>query len=111
MSSSTAVTNSSRAGSRPLRPAHRCGRVHRQHLSGDEPVEQHSHGRELLLHTRRPVLLLQLLDPSRHIERPHRREREAAIVAGWIVQTDNISETADSNRFGYISDICITLTT
>jgi ribosomal protein S18 acetylase RimI-like enzyme len=28
-------------------------------------------------------------------------------VAGWIVQTDNISETADSNRFGYISDICV----
>jgi hypothetical protein len=28
-------------------------------------------------------------------------------VAGWIEQTDNIAETADSNRFGYISDICV----
>lgn len=28
-------------------------------------------------------------------------------VAGWIEQTDNIGETADSNRFGYISDLCV----
>lgn len=28
-------------------------------------------------------------------------------VAGWIEQTDNVGETADSNRFGYISDICV----
>jgi ribosomal protein S18 acetylase RimI-like enzyme len=28
-------------------------------------------------------------------------------VAGWIEQADNIGETADSNRFGYISDICV----
>jgi len=28
-------------------------------------------------------------------------------VAGWVEQTDNIAETADSNRFGYVSDICI----
>jgi ribosomal protein S18 acetylase RimI-like enzyme len=28
-------------------------------------------------------------------------------VAGWIEQTENIGETADSNRFGYISDIYV----
>ena len=28
-------------------------------------------------------------------------------VAGWIEQTNNIGETADLNRFGYISDICV----
>jgi ribosomal protein S18 acetylase RimI-like enzyme len=28
-------------------------------------------------------------------------------VAGWIERTDNIAETADSNRVGYISDICV----
>lgn len=28
-------------------------------------------------------------------------------VAGWVEHTDNIAETADSNRVGYISDICI----
>ena len=28
-------------------------------------------------------------------------------VAGWIEQTDAIGETADSKRFGYISDICV----
>jgi hypothetical protein len=27
-------------------------------------------------------------------------------AAGWVEQDDNIAETADSNRFGYISDIC-----
>ena len=64
-----------------LRPAHGRGRVHRHHLAGDEPVEQHPHGRELLLHARRPVVLLQLLHPGRHVERPDRRERQAAIFA------------------------------
>ncbi|MGH7120978.1 MAG: GNAT family N-acetyltransferase, partial [Acetobacteraceae bacterium] len=28
-------------------------------------------------------------------------------VAGWIKQADFIAETPDSNRFGYISDICV----
>jgi ribosomal protein S18 acetylase RimI-like enzyme len=28
-------------------------------------------------------------------------------VSGWIERTDNIAETADSNRIGYISDICV----
>jgi ribosomal protein S18 acetylase RimI-like enzyme len=28
-------------------------------------------------------------------------------VAGWIEATENIAETPDSNRFGYISDICV----
>jgi ribosomal protein S18 acetylase RimI-like enzyme len=31
----------------------------------------------------------------------------AGFVAGWIEQQHNIAETPDSNRFGYISDICI----
>jgi ribosomal protein S18 acetylase RimI-like enzyme len=28
-------------------------------------------------------------------------------AAGWVEQDDTIAETADSNRFGYISDICV----
>jgi GNAT superfamily N-acetyltransferase len=28
-------------------------------------------------------------------------------VAGWIEETDNIGETPDSNRAGYISDVCV----
>jgi ribosomal protein S18 acetylase RimI-like enzyme len=28
-------------------------------------------------------------------------------VAGWSEQTDNIGETAESNRFGYISGLCV----
>ena len=28
-------------------------------------------------------------------------------VAGWIEQADNVAETPDFNRFGYISDICV----
>jgi ribosomal protein S18 acetylase RimI-like enzyme len=31
----------------------------------------------------------------------------AGFVCGWIEQESNIAETPDSNRFGYISDICI----
>ena len=64
-----------------LRAAHRGRRVHRHHLAGDEPVEQHPHGRKLLLHARRPVVLLQLLHPGCHIERPDGRERQTAIFA------------------------------
>jgi ribosomal protein S18 acetylase RimI-like enzyme len=28
-------------------------------------------------------------------------------VAGWIVETENIGETPESNRVGYVSDICV----
>ena len=28
-------------------------------------------------------------------------------VAGWVEETDNVGETPDSNRFGFISDICV----
>jgi ribosomal protein S18 acetylase RimI-like enzyme len=28
-------------------------------------------------------------------------------VAGWIEETQSMAETADSNRFGYVSDICV----
>jgi len=31
----------------------------------------------------------------------------AGFAAGWIVEDDNIAETADSNRAGYVSDICV----
>jgi len=36
-----------------------------------------------------------------------REDSFIGFVAGWIEQTDNIGETADSNRFGHISDICV----
>jgi ribosomal protein S18 acetylase RimI-like enzyme len=28
-------------------------------------------------------------------------------VCGWIEQNDEVAETEDSNRFGYVSDICV----
>jgi ribosomal protein S18 acetylase RimI-like enzyme len=31
----------------------------------------------------------------------------AGFVAGWIEEESHICETADSNRFGYVSDICV----
>jgi ribosomal protein S18 acetylase RimI-like enzyme len=31
----------------------------------------------------------------------------AGFAAGWIIERDHIPETADSNRFGYLSDICV----
>jgi ribosomal protein S18 acetylase RimI-like enzyme len=31
----------------------------------------------------------------------------AGFVAGWIAENNDIAETPDSNRFGYISDICV----
>jgi ribosomal protein S18 acetylase RimI-like enzyme len=31
----------------------------------------------------------------------------AGFAAGWIVQENVIEETADSNRFGYVSDVCV----
>jgi ribosomal protein S18 acetylase RimI-like enzyme len=31
----------------------------------------------------------------------------AGFAAGWIEHEENVAETSDSNRFGFISDICI----
>jgi ribosomal protein S18 acetylase RimI-like enzyme len=31
----------------------------------------------------------------------------AGFAAGWVVQENYVEETPDSNRFGYISDVCV----
>jgi ribosomal protein S18 acetylase RimI-like enzyme len=31
----------------------------------------------------------------------------AGFAVGWIVEDNHIAETADANRFGYLSDICV----
>jgi ribosomal protein S18 acetylase RimI-like enzyme len=31
----------------------------------------------------------------------------AGFVAGWVETVEHLAETPDSNRFGYISDICV----
>jgi len=31
----------------------------------------------------------------------------AGFAAGWIVQADHIAESAEANRYGYLSDICV----
>jgi ribosomal protein S18 acetylase RimI-like enzyme len=31
----------------------------------------------------------------------------AGFVVGWIAERDHIAVTADANRFGYLSDICV----
>ncbi|HJU20735.1 MAG TPA: GNAT family N-acetyltransferase [Stellaceae bacterium] len=31
----------------------------------------------------------------------------AGFAAGWIIEGDTIAETADSNRTGYVSDVCV----
>jgi ribosomal protein S18 acetylase RimI-like enzyme len=33
--------------------------------------------------------------------------RFVGFAAGWIAEASNLAETADSNRFGYISDLCV----
>jgi len=35
------------------------------------------------------------------------RNEFVGFVAGWIEHEENVAQTADSNRFGFISDICI----
>ena len=34
-------------------------------------------------------------------------ENFVGFAAGWIEHQESLAETADSNRFGYISDICV----
>jgi ribosomal protein S18 acetylase RimI-like enzyme len=31
----------------------------------------------------------------------------AGFAVGWIIERDHIPESSDSNRFGYLSDICV----
>jgi ribosomal protein S18 acetylase RimI-like enzyme len=31
----------------------------------------------------------------------------AGFAVGWVIERDHIPESADSNRFGYLSDICV----
>src|SRR6516162_4121758 len=35
------------------------------------------------------------------------RNEFVGFVAGWIEHEENVAQTADSNRYGFISDICI----
>ena len=64
-----------------LRAAHGRRRVCRHDLAGDQPIEQHAHGGELLLHGRRRMGPLERLYIGGDIERPDRRQRQAAIIA------------------------------
>ena len=64
-----------------LRTAHGRSRVHRHDLAGDQPVEQHPHGCQLLLHVRRRMGQLARLYIGGDIMRPDRRQRQAALVA------------------------------
>ena len=64
-----------------LRAAHGRGRVGRHDLAGDQPVEQHPHRGELLLHAGRRMGLLERLYIGGDIERPDRGQRQAAIFA------------------------------
>jgi hypothetical protein len=56
-------------------------RVGGQYLAGDQPVEQHPHGGELLLDAGRRMLLLQALYVGRDIERPDGGQCEPALFA------------------------------
>ena len=58
-----------------LRSAHGRGRIQRNDLAGDQPIEQHPHGGELLLHVRRRMRLLAGFDVARHVDGPNRRQR------------------------------------
>ena len=64
-----------------LRAAHGRRRVSRHRLAGDEPVEQHAHGGELLLDARRRMGLLERLYISGDIERPDRGQRQPLMLA------------------------------
>jgi hypothetical protein len=54
------------------RPRLEPGRIGGQYLAGDQPVEQHPYGGQLLLDAPRRVFLLQALYVGRHVERPDR---------------------------------------
>ncbi len=64
-----------------LGTAHGGGRVVRHDLAGDQPVEQHPHGGELLLHGRRRVGLLHGFDIAGDVIGPDGWQREAARLA------------------------------
>ena len=59
-----------------------CGcRIMRHHLAGDQPVEQHPHRREFLLHGRRRVVLLHEFDIAGYVIGPDGWQGEAARLA------------------------------
>jgi len=58
-----------------LRAAHRRGRIVGQHVADDQPIEQHPHRGELLLHVWRRMGLLARLYICADINRPDRAER------------------------------------
>ena len=64
-----------------LRAAHGRSRVCRHNLAGDQPIEQHAHGGELLLYARRRMGPLERLYIGGDIERPDRGQRQPAIFA------------------------------
>jgi hypothetical protein len=64
-----------------LRSAHGRGRIQWDDLAGDEPIEQHPHGGELLLHVRRRMRLLAGFNVARHVDGSDRHQREAALIA------------------------------
>jgi hypothetical protein len=64
-----------------LRAADGRGRICRNHLADNEPIEQHAHGGELVFDGRRRGLRLQLLYIGGDVVRPDRGKREAAPFA------------------------------
>jgi hypothetical protein len=64
-----------------LRATHGRGRVHRHDLAGDQPIEQHPHRSELLLHVRCRMGQLARLYIGRDVMRPDRRQCQAAFLA------------------------------
>ena len=62
-------------------PRTAAARIQRHHLAGDQPVEQHPHGGELLLHIRRRMGLLAGFDIPGHVDGPDCRQSQAAFIA------------------------------
>jgi len=70
-------------------------RLHSSRLSGEQIADAYLAWIENQI-GKRGALLIAEID-----------RRFVGFVAGWIEHSDAIAETPDSNRFGYISDICV----
>ena len=65
-----------------LRPADRMGRIGGQHLAGDEPVEKHANGGQVLLHRRLFVADQLRLNVGRNMQRLDVVDTAELVVVG-----------------------------
>jgi ribosomal protein S18 acetylase RimI-like enzyme len=70
-------------------------RLHSTRLPGEQIADAYLKGMQRKAGERGAILVAEI------------QSAFVGFVAGWIEQERNIAETDNSNRFGYISDICV----